>query len=329
MRGGERVLAPSTFELRVQATDWLNTQHRDLATGDYLTPDRTTLGEYAERWIDKRHLTGQSRQLYEWLNETHISALHNKALVDITPLNVREWYFGIEKSSSATSAYQLLRAMMNTAVSDRLVRVNPCAIRGAGVKRPEERKIATIAEVNALADAITPRLRLFVLLACWCQLRRGELLGLRPSDIEGSLLTVRNTRVLMMNGSVEEKGPKTEAGKRTLSIPPFLLPEIERHLQAFPGPYLFMGVRGKPMTRNSLYENFWRAREKVGVDLTIHDLRHTGLTLAAETGATVAELMKRAGHTSPITAMRYQHATAERDREVARRLHDMGSPTIS
>ena len=329
MRGGERILAPSTFELRVQATDWLNTQHRDLTTGDYVAPDKTTLGEYADRWLTARRLTGQSRQLYAWLNDTHLGSLHEYALADITPQMVREWYFGIEKRSSATSAYQLLRAMMNTAVSDRLVRVTPCTIRGGGVQRPVERKTATIEQVNALADAINPRLRLFVLLAVWCQLRRGELLGLRPSDIKGDRLTVRNTRVLMMNGSVEEKGPKTDAGNRTLAIPDFLLPEIERHLEAFPGPYLFMGVRGKPMTRNTLYENFWRAREKVGVDLTIHDLRHTGLTLAAETGATVAELMKRAGHTSPITAMRYQHATAERDREVARRLHEMGSGTIS
>ncbi len=55
-------------------------------------------------------------------------------------------------------------------------------------------------------------------------------------------------------------------------------------------------------------------------DLHFHDLRHTGLTLAAATGATTAELMRRAGHASPDAALRYQHATLERDALLASKL---------
>ena len=55
-------------------------------------------------------------------------------------------------------------------------------------------------------------------------------------------------------------------------------------------------------------------------DLHFHDLRHTGLTLAAATGATTAELMRRAGHASPDAALRYQHATLERDFLLASKL---------
>ena len=62
-----------------------------------------------------------------------------------------------------------------------------------------------------------------------------------------------------------------------------------------------------------------------------HDLRHTGAVLAAlaaQSGATLAELMHRLGHTTPAAAMRYQHAAAERDREIARRYRDhSGSAT--
>jgi integrase len=50
--------------------------------------------------------------------------------------------------------------------------------------------------------------------------------------------------------------------------------------------------------------------------------RHTGLTLAAATGATTVELMHRAGHSSSVAAMRYQHATKERDRIIAYALGD-------
>jgi hypothetical protein len=42
--------------------------------------------------------------------------------------------------------------------------------------------------------------------------------------------------------------------------------------------------------------------------------------LAAQTGATLAELMGRLGHTTPGAAMRYQHAAADRDAEIAKRL---------
>jgi integrase len=52
----------------------------------------------------------------------------------------------------------------------------------------------------------------------------------------------------------------------------------------------------------------------------LHDLRHAGLTLAAQSGATLAEVMRRAGHSSSRAAMIYQHAAERRDAEVAKRL---------
>jgi integrase len=51
-----------------------------------------------------------------------------------------------------------------------------------------------------------------------------------------------------------------------------------------------------------------------------HDLRHTGDTLAADTGASTRELMARIGHASPRAALIYQHASAERDRAIVEAL---------
>jgi Phage integrase family len=63
---------------------------------------------------------------------------------------------------------------------------------------------------------------------------------------------------------------------------------------------------------------FDKARAAAGrPDLHFHDLRHTGAVLAAQTGATLAELMARLGHSTPGAAMRYQHAAADRDRAIA------------
>jgi len=84
-----------------------------------------------------------------------------------------------------------------------------------------------------------------------------------------------------------------------------------------------MGGRS-PMSASSLRDAHVVARAAIGKPgLTVHGLRHTGLTLAAQAGATIGELMARAGHTTPTMALRYQHAAGERDQEIAARLGAM------
>jgi integrase len=79
------------------------------------------------------------------------------------------------------------------------------------------------------------------------------------------------------------------------------------------------------MTHPRYYGRFHvPAREAAGrPDLRFHDLRHTGATMAAQTGATLAELMGRLGHSTPGAALRYQHAAQGRDAEIARLLSKM------
>ena len=60
-----------------------------------------------------------------------------------------------------------------------------------------------------------------------------------------------------------------------------------------------------------------------------HDLRHTGLTIFAQEGATLAELMRRGGHADIHIVLRYQHATMNRDRELADRMSDRVSSSIA
>jgi integrase len=51
--------------------------------------------------------------------------------------------------------------------------------------------------------------------------------------------------------------------------------------------------------------------------LHVHDLQHTGNTMAAAHGASLHELMKRMGHSSTRAALIYLHATCERDQAIA------------
>lgn len=76
-----------------------------------------------------------------------------------------------------------------------------------------------------------------------------------------------------------------------------------------------------PSTLNRVWQ---RARKTIGrQEIFLHDLRHSGLTWAAASGASVAELMRRGGHANPRAALRYQHATEDRDRAIADALAEL------
>jgi integrase len=84
---------------------------------------------------------------------------------------------------------------------------------------------------------------------------------------------------------------------------------------------LFPSQSGAPISPSSFFKPWRKARLAAGrPDLRFHDLRHTGAVLAAQEGATLAELQARLGHTTPAAAMIYQHAASERDKELAERL---------
>ena len=81
---------------------------------------------------------------------------------------------------------------------------------------------------------------------------------------------------------------------------------------------VFPNESGEHLQPSTLYRHWYKARAEAGRDdLRWHDLRHSGAVLAAATGASLAELMARLGHSTPQAAMRYQHAAQGRDREIA------------
>jgi integrase len=116
--------------------------------------------------------------------------------------------------------------------------------------------------------------------------------------------------------------PKSDAGSRDVAIPPHLVPMLKAHLETHVGPksdaLLFPAKHGGHLAPATLYRRFYTARDAAKrPDLRFHDLRHSGAVLAARTGATLAELMGRLGHSTPQAAMRYQHAAEGRDKQIA------------
>jgi integrase len=131
--------------------------------------------------------------------------------------------------------------------------------------------------------------------------------------------------VVRLPGEFIAGDPKSAAGKRTVAIPPHLLDELDWHLdhhvlapEDSPVFSRYDAGYGGYIPLYSLHKAFWPAREAAGrPDLHFHDLRHTGATLAAATGATLADLMARIGHSTPAMALRYQHAVHGRDQQIA------------
>jgi integrase len=281
-----------------------------------------------------------TRAKYEHMLERHVlPALGGYELAALTPSAVRNWYMGMRRryanGTAADDCYRVLRTIVLTAVSDGLIVKSPCQVKGAGNARSAERPVASVAEVTAAIEATDERYRLAVLLAAWCQLRRGEVLGLQRRDIDLLHGTVRIERALVRptHGPVLVGPPKTAAGQRTLAVPSNVLPALRDHLERFvapePGSWLFVAEDGGPMVPSTLDRVWQRARRAIGRrDLFFHDLRHSGLTWAAASGASVAELMRRGGHANPRAALRYQHATEDRDRAIAEALASLASDGV-
>jgi integrase len=229
----------------------------------------------------------------------------------------------------------LLRTILASAVTDDLIDANPARIVGAGrVTRVHKVKPATVTEIGALAAAMPDRLQLAVLLGAWCALRFGETVELRRGDVDlgAEVIRIRRAAVRVKQDIADEESPryayqvgspKSDASIRDVTIPPHLVPIIEEHLTKHVGTardsLLFPAVGGRGhLQPATLYRHWYKARASIGRDdLRWHDLRHSGAVLAAATGASLAELMARLGHSTPQAAMRYQHAAAGRDREIA------------
>ncbi|GAA2113035.1 tyrosine-type recombinase/integrase [Nocardioides bigeumensis] len=337
---GERHSAPTTFFAKPDAEAWLANERLRLNSGAWSSPVErkevvaaraVTFEKYATTFMVDRTLKPKTREHYESLLRKHLhptfGALPVKA---ITPYVVKAWHtpYADRTPTLRSHAYGLLRTILGEAVHDGVIPANPCHIRGAGnAKRVHKIKPASLAELEAITTAMPERYRLMVLLAAWCGLRFGELTELRRRDVDvkGGVLHIRRG-VTRVGGEYVIGTPKTDAGTRDVSIPPHLLPVVREHLTSnITGGrdgLLFPATDGvSHMASSSLYKVFYRARSLAGRDdLRFHDLRHTGAVLAASTGATLAELMARLGHSTAGAALRYQHASQDRDKVIAEAL---------
>ncbi|WP_143591392.1 tyrosine-type recombinase/integrase [Thermoactinospora rubra] len=336
--------APQTFATKKEAEIWLSKKETEIHEGDWINPDlgKVSFKEYGTAWVEERPgLRPKTVQLYEGLLRIHlIPTFGNRTIAEVKEPHVRKWRKTLLDNGvgpvTVAKAYRLLKAIFNTAVSDGLIKSNPCKIKGAGREDSPERPVLTVKQVFTLADSIEPRFRMLVLLATFASLRWGELAALqrRNIDLEAGTIRVVATTTELKDGSITLGPPKSDAGKRVVSIPAMLLPGLKAHMETYAERgdegHVFVGPKGAKLRRANFTRVWAAALRKAGLSgIHFHDLRHTGNDLAARSGASLRDLMTRMGHSTTRAALIYQHTAMERDRAIADALGKLAEEAIT
>ncbi len=285
---GRRHVAPTTFNTRADANAFLDSISTDIHRGDWVDPElgRITFASYAELWLAQRtDIRARTKEYYGWLISNRlVPHFGRQELAKITPVHVRAWYADLAADTPgvARSAYRLLKAIFNTAITDDLILKNPCRVKGGGTDRVTERRIPDVNQVAALTQAMPEQYRAAVIVAAWGTLRRGEVLGLERRDVDLVAGTVRVERTLheFHDGSLD-LGPTKNGDPRKVYLPSSVLPALEDHLRRFVGSEsdapLFTGATGERLRPSNFWVIWETARRRaalscVGVQVIPHQM---------------------------------------------------------
>lgn len=282
---------------------------------------------YASKWVAERELAPRTREEYLGLLRLHIlPTFGDVPLAEITVPMVRTWMAREAPPVSKARGYTVLSSIMKTAVADELIVASPCRVRKGGQAKTKLRPYAaTPAEIEKLRMELPPRYRAMVDFGCWASMRLGEVCALTRSDLDMDKALVHITKgVIRTKEGLLAADPKTEAGFRTVALPSRVMAGLQEHLDTHVGPgpgALLFPARydGGHLSHSTVTKVFKPACARVGLPGTFafHQLRHSGQTLIAATGASVRTLMNRAGQSSITAAARYWHSNERNDRTAA------------
>lgn len=345
--------------------DKMRGQFRDHRAGSEVFGPYAT--DWIENGGSRGRLAPKTRANNEDLLAGLLSPLHDYPLNTITPAIVRAWYSRARKDLAATlklraeearrkvletakrrgieppeappiptgesrlrQAYTLLRSILQTAVRDGLIGSNPCQIVGAGSVAHPERPYMTPEALAAIVNAMPEQWTLPIRVMFGAHLRVGELVALQRGDYAGGVLRVER-QTIRVRGEFITTATKT-GNSRSVALPPRIAAEVEAHLATTSGfgkSPLFPRADGEAITGNALGQAWRKAARSIGLGhFHVHDVRHAGLTMAAQGGATTRELMARAGHSTARAALIYQHVAEERNVGIAATLDTLAGVAL-
>ena len=302
---------------------------------------RRTLGRWIEEWLEHKRasdaLKRRTLESYESLLRLHVAPrLGNVRLSALRTIDVQRMCDsllsngrrarGHEGEALSTSTVQRIHRALSLCLKHG-VRVGLMQRNVAeDVELPKSRKkkaraLAFEQAMRLVNSARETRLYLVILIAVTTGMRRGEVLGLRWSDINSEQRTITLLRQLG-RGTVFENVKRD--GDRGIPIPHFLVDGLKQHSSS--GELLFC-KEGKPWNPDSISTLYRAITKRAGLyPLRFHDLRHSAGSILLAAGVPIAAVAEILGHKDPSTLLRiYAHAFESDKSAAARSLDDLYS----
>lgn len=316
----------------------------ELQKGLYIDKDNVTVAEWGERWLAhyvKHRVADTTEHYYGMVVNGHIiEAIGAMKMQKVAKPHLQalvSTWSDTMKPSTVRLYATVLKAMFREAVDSGILYRNPADRLNLPKLGTTERRALSVEEMNdLLAKLQGSRLYLPTLLALTTGLRRGEVLGLKWSSIEGNVLTVTQ--------QITERGvhdPKSAAGRRRITLPQATVEALKAHKRQqaedrlaagrawHDQGYVLTGANGEPWTGAVLTQAFLREMKKLGLDLCFHELRHTHGSQLLANGYSVNLVAERLGHNPSETLRTYAHVLPGGDAMAAETMDGLLASTAS
>ena len=314
---------------------------------DYTKADKITVGAWLDTWYEnyvKTTLRPATVKNYEILIRVHIKPIIGDIpLKQLTPTYLQQLYAAlltrgrVERPESENqpkglsvktvrNIHTIIRSACEKAVIERLLMFNPAIGCELPKKERKEMKILPLDQLQTFFAAAKEH-------GCYemfyfelaTGLRRGELFGLKWSDIDLQTGAIRIQRqVQRLDGKVQETKLKTSNSYRTILVDRDILNMLismkaERKIQS---DYVFCSPTGGILEPGSQRKRLQRLLESCGMEkIRFHDLRHTFATLALQNGVDVKTLSGLLGHYSAgFTLDTYGHISTQMQQDAAQKV---------
>jgi integrase len=313
------------FPTRAAAKRWEAEQLAARERGQFIDPSsKTTLGDYAMQWAASRPYRSTSAERVESMFRLHLVAtsLGQRRLVNVRPSEVQTWI--TERSLFLAPAtlrllLNLLKAVYNSAVLDRLVATSPVVRISLAAHEPDKIVPLTVEQVDALADAVPDRCRAMIIAQAGLGLRISELLGLRGEDV---LWLERMVKIEVQRDrhTLGLAPPKTPRSRRKIPLPQVVADALSQHIAKYPpgeDGAIFTMENGEPWKQNHIHRRIMKpAVKRAGLppNTTTHDLRHSYASWLLQAGESVVTVAERLGHSSATMVLKtYGHVVPNQE----------------
>ena len=251
------------------------------------------LSDWLKNWLELYKKPNVKPKTFEGLwyaVKPLIRAFGETPIADLKTDDLQAFFLSMTTSRTRESSVGALNQALEKARKQGIIKNNPCDGLELKAHKRQHRMALTIEEQRILLDEVAnkPIKRLFSLLLT-TGLRVGEALALTSQDLDFQAKTVNVNKnvVFIKNKRVLQDTPKTDAGVRTVPIPENVLD-------------MFKDDKGVlfNITYNSVRLAFKRLKQKTGIDVSAHILRHTYATRLEEAGISPKVKQYLLGHSS-------------------------------